>query len=610
MCGIIGYVGHRASKPLLLQGLQRLEYRGYDSAGIALLEADGLDYVRAVGNLANLKEKAGSNGSQSTTGLGHTRWATHGGVTEQNAHPLTACGETKLSIVLNGIVENYRELREELQANGHAFTSETDAEVVAHLLEVAYDGDLLAAVRDVYVRLEGHFTFVVIHHDHPNHLVGVRHQTPMVVGLGDGENFLASNLAAFLSETRRVQFPDDGEIVSITPDEVAIVDALTGLPVEHDVIEIDWDDAAAERSGYETFMLKEIYEQPEGVAETIGDRVRHGHLVLEGLGMTEDELRDLRRIVLVACGTAYHAGVVGRYAIEEWARVPVEPDVASEWIYRNPVLDPGTLVIGISQSGETRDTIQAMQLAREKGARTVAITNMMGSQITREVDSVLYTRTGLEVGVAASKTFTAQIALLFLIGLKLAEVRQTLPRNDVEFILDELYDLPEKMRRFLDADHPIDEIARRFHDQPFFLYLGRHIGLPVALEGALKLKEISYIPTEAYSAGEMKHGPIALLDSETPVVCIAIDQKVVYDKVISNIQEVRARGAQVIAIATDGNEDIQHHADDVIYIPRTPAFLQAVLAVLPLQLLAYRIARLRGLNVDQPRNLAKTVTVE
>ena len=451
MCGIIGYVGGRASKPLLIQGLQRLEYRGYDSAGIALLEDDGLDYVRAVGNLANLKEAAGPNGSVSTTGLGHTRWATHGGVTEENAHPLTACDERDMAIVLNGIIENYRELREELQAGGHTFTSETDAEVVAHLLEDAYDGDLVAAARAAYARLEGHFTFVIIHRNHPNHLVGVRHQTPMVVGLGQGENFLASNLAAFLAETRRVQFPDDGEIASVTPEGVTFVDATTGELVEHDVVEVDWDDDAAERSGYETFMLKEIFEQPEGVAETIGDRVRHGHLVLEGLGLSKEELRDLKRIVIVACGTSYHAGVVGRYAIEEWARVPVEPDVASEWIYRNPVIDPGTLVIGITQSGETRDTIQAMKLAREKGARTVAITNMMGSQITREVDSVLYTRTGLEVGVAASKTFTAQISLLFLIGLELAQYRETLPANEVEFILDELYDLPSKMQRFLDA---------------------------------------------------------------------------------------------------------------------------------------------------------------
>jgi glucosamine--fructose-6-phosphate aminotransferase (isomerizing) len=609
MCGIIGYVGSRASKPLLLQGLKRLEYRGYDSAGIALLEADGLDYVRAVGPLQNLVEAAGPNGSVSTTGLGHTRWATHGGVTHENAHPLTACDPSKLAIVLNGIVENYRELRDELVRDGHTFTSETDAEVVVHLLEEAYEGDLVAAMRAVYRRLEGHFTFVVIHRDHPNHLVGVRHQTPMVVGLGDGENFLASNLAAFLSETRRVQFPDDGEIVSVTAEGVEIVDAVTGELVEHDVVDVDWDDDAAERSGYETFMLKEIYEQPEGVAETIGDRVRHGHLVLEGLGMTEAELKELRRIVIVACGTSYHAGVVGRYAIEEWARVPVEPDVASEWIYRNPVIDPGTLVIGISQSGESRDTIQAMKLAREKGARTVAITNSMGSQITREVDSVLFTRTGLEVGVAASKTFTAQIALLFLIGLKLAQCRSTLPKEEVEFILDEVYDLPSKMQRFLDADHPIEEIAQRFHDRPFFLYLGRHIGLPVALEGALKLKEISYIPTEAYSAGEMKHGPIALLEEGTPVVVVATRIHV-YDKIVSNIQETRARGAHVIAIATDGNEDIQHHADDVIFVPKSPAFIQAALAILPLQLLAYRIARLRGLNVDQPRNLAKTVTVE
>jgi glucosamine--fructose-6-phosphate aminotransferase (isomerizing) len=609
MCGIIGYVGNRPSKPLLLQGLKRLEYRGYDSAGIVLLEEEGLDYVRAVGPLQQLVDAAGPNGSLSTTGLGHTRWATHGGVTHENAHPLTACDDRKLAIVLNGIVENYRELREDLAAGGHHFTSETDAEVVAHLLEDAYDGDLVAAVRAVYPRLEGHFTFVVIHHDHPNHLVGVRHQTPMVVGIGDGENFLASNLAAFLAETRRVLFPNDGEIASITPEGISIVDALSGDLVEHDVVEVDWDDDAAERSGYETFMLKEIYEQPEGVAETIGDRVRHGHLVLEGLGMTEDELKKLRRIVVVACGTAYHAGVVGRYVIEEWARVPVEPDVASEWIYRRPVLDPGTLVIGISQSGETRDTIQAMKLAREKGARTVAITNMMGSQITREVDSVLFTRTGLEVGVAASKTFTAQIALLYLIGLKLAQCRGTLPPDEIEFILDEVYDLPAKMQRFLDADHPISEIAQRFHDRPFFLYLGRHIGLPVALEGALKLKEISYIPTEAYSAGEMKHGPIALLEEGTPVVVVATRIHV-YDKIVSNIQETRARGAHVIAIATDGNEDIQHHADDVIYVPKSPAFLQAALAILPLQLLAYRIARLRGLNVDQPRNLAKTVTVE
>jgi glutamine---fructose-6-phosphate transaminase (isomerizing) len=608
VCGIIGYVGPRACKPLLVQGLERLEYRGYDSAGLALLEADGLEYVRAVGNLEVLKRAADTNGSHSHTGLGHTRWATHGRVSEENAHPLTGCEDRDLALVLNGIVENFRELKESLLAEGHEFSSETDAEVIAHLVERHYQGDLVEAVRAAYRELEGHFAFVVVHREHPDLLVAARQQCPLVVGLGEGETFLASAMLAFLSETRRVQLVDDGEIVAITPEGATFYDVENGV-VGREVLDAPWDFEAAEKQGYETFMLKEIYEQPDGVRETIGDRVRHGRLVLEEIGLTDEELRNLRRIVVLACGTAYHAGVVGRYVIEEWARIPVEPDIASEWRYRNPVLSKDTLVIGISQSGETADTIAAMRLAREKGARTVAITNMMGSQITREVDAVLYTRTGMEIGVAASKTFTAQVALLDLLALKLAEVRKTLPPDEIEFILDELYRLPVRMQQFLDGDHPIEDIAQRHYDKPFFLYLGRHIGLPVGLEGALKLKEISYIPTEAYSAGEMKHGPIALLDDDTPVVCIATDSHV-YDKVVSNIQETRARGAQVIAIATDGNEDIQHHADDVIYVPKSPAFLQAVLAILPLQLLAYRIARLRGLNVDQPRNLAKTVTVE
>jgi glucosamine--fructose-6-phosphate aminotransferase (isomerizing) len=608
MCGIIGYVGSREAKPLLLQGLAHLEYRGYDSAGIALLEDGALCTVRAVGALSNLRERAGAGRSSATTGLGHTRWATHGGVSEENAHPLAGCEPGAVSIVLNGIVENYRELRERLQAEGHVFTSETDAETVTHLVERYYEGDLVEAVRLAFCELEGHFAFVVIHRDHPGLLVGARHQVPLVVGLGAGETFLASNAAAFLRETRTVQFPGDGEIVAVTA-EGASYHGVDGSPLEHESVELDWDLEGAEKAGFETFMLKEIHEQPEAVAETIGDRVRHGQLVLEGLGMTDAELRALRRLVLVACGTAYHACVVGRYVIEEWARVPVEFDIASEWIYRNPVIDEHDLVIGITQSGETRDTIEALKLARERGARTVAITNMMGSQVTREVDSVLYTRAGLEMGVAATKTFTAQVALLYLVALKLAQIRGTLPAGEIEFILDHVYKLPKRIERFLTSDHPIEEIARRTHEAPFFLYLGRHIGLPIALEGALKLKEISYIPTEAYSAGEMKHGPIALLDQATPVVVVATNIHV-YDKIVSNIQEVRARGAHVIAVATDGNEDIQHHADDVVYVPKTPAFLQAALAVLPLQLLAYHIARLRGLNVDQPRNLAKTVTVE
>ena len=612
MCGIIGYVGSREAKPLLLSGLRRLEYRGYDSAGVALREEQGLEYVRAVGNLQNLIEVAGENGSTARHGLGHTRWATHGGVTELNAHPLTGCEPNKLAIVLNGIVENYRELREQLIVDGHWFTSETDAEVVVHLLENEYDGDLVQALARVYPKLEGHFTIVAIHHDQPDLLVGVRHQTPLVLGLGDGENFLASNVAAFLSETRRAVFPDDGEIVEITPQGARFF--RDGAEVEHPAVEeLDWDDESAEKGGYETFMLKEIYEQPEAVRETIGDRVRGHQLVLDSLGLEELEIRNLRRIVIVAAGTSYHAGVVGRYIIEEWARLPVEPDIASEWIYRNPVLSKDTLVIGISQSGESRDTVNAVKLARQRGARTLAITNMMGTQITREVDATLYTRCGIEIGVAASKTFTAQVALLSLLALKLTEIRRTLPQEEIEFILDRLHELPDQVAQFLnDVDagrHRIDEIAQSVYDKNFFLYLGRHIGLPVALEGALKLKEISYIPTDAYSAGEMKHGPIALLEEGTPVIVVATNIHV-YDKIVSNIQETRARGAHVIAIATEGNEDIQHHADDVIYVPSTTAFLQAALAVIPLQLLAYRIARLRGLNVDQPRNLAKTVTVE
>jgi glucosamine--fructose-6-phosphate aminotransferase (isomerizing) len=608
VCGIIGYVGQRACKPLLLQGLERLEYRGYDSAGIALLENGGLDYVRAVGNLQVLKEAADANGSQSSTGLGHTRWATHGRVSEENAHPLAGCDGGKLAIVLNGIVENYRELKAPLLAEGHVFSSETDAEVVVHLIERAYTGDLPAAVREAYAQLEGHFAFVVIHHDHPHELVGARRQCPLVVGVGEGEMFLASSIAAFLRETKRVQLIEDDEIVVLTPERAHFTTVENG-EIDRDEIEIDWDDEGAEKQGYETFMLKEIYEQPESVRETIGDRIRHGRLELEDFGLSDLEVQNLRRIVVLAAGSAYHAGVVGRYVIEEWARVPVEPDIASEWRYRNPVLSKDTLVIGISQSGETADTLAAMRLARASGARTLAITNMMGTQITREVDSVLYTRCGLEVSVAASKTFTAQVALFYLIALKLAQVRKTLPDDEIASLLAEIEALPDKIATFLDGDHPIEEIAQRHCDKPFFLYLGRHIGLPVCLEGALKLKEISYIPTEAYSAGEMKHGPIALLDEQTPVVCVATDSHV-YEKVVSNIQETRARGAKVIAIATDGNEDIQHHADDVIFVPRTHPFLQAALAVVPLQLLAYRIARLRGLNVDQPRNLAKTVTVE
>src|SRR6266446_658177 len=446
MCGIIGYVGRRAAKELLLHGLERLEYRGYDSAGIALRENGSLEYVRAVGNLQFLKDAAGPNGSESNHGLGHTRWATHGAVNEQNAHPLTGCEDGRLAIVLNGIVENYRELKEALEADGHRFSSETDAEVVAHLVEHNYDGDLVEAVQATSRQLEGHFAFVVIHYDQPDLLVGTRRQCPLVVGVGEGEMFLASSIAAFLRETRKVQLIEDDEVVAITPEGARFF--MDDGEVEHkDVEPIDWDDESAVKGGYETFMLKEIYEQPEAVRETIGDRTRRGKLVLEGIGLNELEIQNLRRIVIVACGTAYHAAVTGRYIIEEWARVPVEPDIASEWRYRNPVLSKDTLVIGISQSGESRDTVNAIKLAKERGARTLAITNMMGTQITREADAVLYTRCGLEVGVAASKTFTSQVALLSLLALRLAQVRKTLPDDEMAFIVDHLNELPSKIRQ-------------------------------------------------------------------------------------------------------------------------------------------------------------------
>jgi len=608
MCGIIGYVGSRECKPLLIQGLERLEYRGYDSSGLALLESDGLDYVRAVGVLDNLKARAGSNSSVATTGLGHTRWATHGGVSEANAHPLAGCDPSKVSIVLNGIVENYRELKESLGADGHTFTSDTDAETVTHLIERHYDGDLGEAVRLAFGDLEGHFAFVVIHRDHPGMLVGARHQVPLVVGVGQEEMFLASNAAAFLRETRTVQFPGDGEIVTVRP-EGATFQRVDGSPVVHGTMELDWDDEGAEKAGFETFMLKEIYEQPDAVAETIGDRVRHGTLVLEGLDMSGKDVKELRRIVLLACGTAYHACVVGRYVIEEWARIPVEFDIASEWVYRNPVINERDLVIGITQSGETADTIGAVKAARLKGCPILAVTNVVGSALAREATGVLQMHAGPEIGVASTKAFSTMIVAGYLLGLWLGRQRGALTAEDVKKHIQDLVEIPRLVEKTLELDTSIAALARHLSHATDFLYLGRGVQFPIALEGALKLKEISYIPTEAYSAGEMKHGPIALLDEETPVVVVATDSHV-YDKVVSNIQEVRARGAEVVAIATDGNEDIQHHADDVVFVPRTHPFLQAALAVIPLQLIAYRIARLRGMNVDQPRNLAKTVTVE
>ncbi len=623
MCGIVGYVGRRPCRDLLIAGLEKLEYRGYDSAGISLLADGEVETVRAVGNLSNLREAVGLAADQpvsgpgavavaappATIGLGHTRWATHGRVTEENAHPHGDCSDS-VHIILNGIVENHAELRRDLASDGHTFSSETDAEIVAHLIEKHYDGDLTEAVRSAFNEMRGHYAFVAMHSEHPDTLVAARQECPLIVGLGDGETFIASAIPAFLGETRTSLGLKNGEIVTVDPNGARIIDSERN-PVDRDSEEVTWDEDQAEKGGYETFMLKEIYEQADSVAETITDRLPELDAVdLSGLELSDDFVTGVRRIVIVACGTSYHAGLVGRYAIEQWARVPVEMDIASEYRYRDPVVGADDLVVGITQSGETADTLAAMRLAQERGATVLAITNVMGSQATRDADTVLYTRAGLEIGVAATKTFTAQIATMYLLGLWIAQIRGTLPAERIAELIAELKRLPSCIQQTLPAvDSDVREIAAAKHDASFFLYLGRTIGLPVCLEGALKLKEISYIPTDAYAAGEMKHGPIALLDESTPVVCVATDGPVL-DKVLSNAEEVKVRGADVIAIATEGNREVAEVVDQTVFVPRTDWVLQPILAILPLQLLAYHIARLNGLNVDQPRNLAKTVTVE
>ncbi len=625
MCGIVGYIGNRPVEEVLVEGLEKLEYRGYDSAGISILSEGGFDSVRAVGNLAALRE-ALCDGARletaggvavaappATTGIGHTRWATHGRVCHANAHPHSDTDD-QVHVVVNGIVENYIELKHALVEGGAMFSSETDAEVIAHLISRGIDGGLglVDAVLDAYTRLRGHYAFVAVSAGEPELLVGARKECPLVIGRGEDEQFIASAIPAFLAHTRRVQLIENDEIVVVRRDGVEFLSA-TGEPVHREIEDVHWSEEVAEKGGYETFMLKEIYEQADAVAETIADRtVRPDGVDLDGFGTIDDAfLRDCNRIVVVACGTSYHAGLIGRYALEQWARVPVEMDIASEYRYRDPVVGPGDLVIGITQSGETADTLAAMRLASERGAKVLAVTNIMGSQATRDAHGVLFTRAGLEVGVAATKTFVAQVAAMYLLALRLAELRGTLSRERLCELVAELKRIPHHIDEMLanGLSAAIDRTAEAHHRAEFFLYLGRHVGLPVCLEGALKLKEISYIATDAYAAGEMKHGPIALLSEKTPVVVVATDSPVL-EKVVSNMQEVRARGAHVIAVATEGDVGIGEHAEEVLRIPRTDWMLQPILAVIPLQLLAYRIARLRGLNVDQPRNLAKTVTVE
>jgi glucosamine--fructose-6-phosphate aminotransferase (isomerizing) len=624
MCGIVGYVGGRAAQEILLAGLTRLEYRGYDSAGISVIAGDEIDSVRAVGSLENLVAAVAEHEAEQqreggvavatregSTGIGHTRWATHGQVNESNAHPHFDTTD-RVHVVVNGIVENYMALKRRMLDMGAVFTSETDAEVIAHVIahHLAL-GSLEEAVRAAYAELEGHFAFVAMSLDEPDVLVGARRECPLVVGRGDGEQFVASAVPAFLAHTRRVQIIENGELVVLRAGGVEIM-TPDGTPVERPIEEIDWDEETAEKGGFETFMLKEIHEQADAVAETIADRTirEDGVDLAEEATFDESLLQDIDRITIVACGTSYHAGLIGLYAIEKWARVPVGMDIASEYRYRDPVVGPRDLVIGITQSGETADTLAAMRLARERGAKVLAITNIVGSQATRDADGVLLTRAGMEIGVAATKTFVSQVAVMYLLALRLAELRGTMKQETRIRILAQLRRVPSAIGEVVaSAEALVEPIAERFQDSEFFLYIGRNVGVAVALEGALKLKEISYISTDAYAAGEMKHGPIALLNEDTPVVAVATEGPVL-DKVISNIQEVRARGATVIAVATAGNPDIADHADHVLWVPEVDWMLQPLLAVIPLQVLAYAIARKRGLDPDKPRNLAKTVTVE
>ncbi len=612
MCGIIGYVGARPCKELVLTGLEHLEYRGYDSAGMVLIGDSGLERARAVGPVRALRAVSNTVSSTATVGMGHTRWATHGLVEERNAHPFLS-EDGRFAVLMNGIFENYVALRAEMADRGHTLSSDTDTEALVHMIEDAYDGDIAETVRRLYPRLEGHFAFLVVCADEPDRIIGARLAwPPLVVGRGEGETFLASFTPAFLEETRSIQIVEEGEIVIATKDGVEFRAVEDGALREHPVEQADDSLEVAAKDGWESFMLKEIHEQPTAIADTIAERFHHGTLHLDGVGLTPDELRAINRVLIVGCGSALHAGLVGRYLIEEWGGVATEADVASEWRYRNGVFDPNTLVLALSQSGETADTLAAMQIAKERGARVVAVTNIMGSAIARAADGVLYTRAGLEVGVAATKTFTAQVTLMTLLALHLGEVRGHLSVADVASIGDELRTVPMLVQRILDdkaMDAQLDMLADRFAHDRFFLYLGRHLGLPICQEGALKLKEISYIPTDAYAAGEMKHGPIALLGEDTPVVAVATDSHV-FEKLASNLEEVRARGAHVIAIATEGNTTIAQHAEHVLYVPRTRAELQPILAVIPLQLLAYKITMRLGLDVDRPRNLAKTVTVE
>ncbi|MEU7424489.1 glutamine--fructose-6-phosphate transaminase (isomerizing) [Streptomyces sp. NPDC048362] len=615
MCGIVGYVGSQSALDVVMAGLKRLEYRGYDSAGVAVLADGGLASAKKAGKLVNLeKELIERPLPAGSTGIGHTRWATHGGPTDANAHPhLDNAG--RVAVVHNGIIENFAVLRAELVERGHELSSETDTEVVAHLLaeEFSATGDLAAAMQLVCRRLEGAFTLVAVHADEPDVVVGARRNSPLVVGVGEGEAFLASDVAAFIAHTRSAIELGQDQVVELRRDGVTVT-GFDGRPAETRSYHVDWDVSAAEKGGYDYFMLKEIAEQPKAVADTLLGRIDpSGSLTLDEVRIRPSELRELDKVVIVACGTAFHAGMIAKYAIEHWTRIPCEVELASEFRYRDPILDGRSLVIAISQSGETMDTLMALRHAREQGSKVLAICNTNGSTIPRESDAVLYTHAGPEVAVASTKAFLTQLVACYLVALYLGQVRGTKWADEIQAVIRDLSRISEEVERVLATMEPVRALARTLADKDTVLFLGRHVGYPVALEGALKLKELAYMHAEGFAAGELKHGPIALIEEDLPVVVVVPSPRgrsVLHDKVVSNIQEIRARGARTIVIAEEGDEAVVPYADHLIRIPVTPTLLQPLVATVPLQVFACELATARGNEVDQPRNLAKSVTVE
>ncbi|GAA0206637.1 glutamine--fructose-6-phosphate transaminase (isomerizing) [Selenomonas dianae] len=609
MCGIVGYVGDRQAAEFLLDGLSKLEYRGYDSAGIAVYDGENIRVEKSVGRLAALRDKIKGNVPVGTLGIGHTRWATHGRPSDVNSHPHTDC-HGDFAIVHNGIIENYLSLKEELIAKGHVFKSETDTEVVVHLLEEVYSGDFVAAVRAVLERIEGSYALTFMSRRHPDMLICTKQDNPLIIGLGEGENFIASDIPAIISKTRRTYILADGEVAIVRKDAVEVTNHL-GAPVPKKVFEVTWNAEAAEKGGYEHFMLKEINEQPKAVRDTMSQRITADKKAIsfEELAWDADYLNSFNKIYIVACGTAYHAGLVGKYYIEKLARVLVEVDVASEFRYRDPIVDEHTLLIVVSQSGETSDTLAALKESKRRGAKTLAITNVVGSSVAREADQVVYTWAGPEIAVASTKAYTTQLVLFFMLALYMAEIKQSITAERTAQLVAQLHEIPAQVSEILSDVDPIKTFAKQYGFNEDVFYIGRGLDYAVSLEGALKLKEISYIHAEAYAAGELKHGTLALIVEGVPVIALAT-QRNVYEKTLSNIKEVKARDAVVIGIAADGDTELKKYVDHVMHVPATDEFIMPILSVIPLQLLAYYAAITRGCDVDKPRNLAKSVTVE